>query len=221
MKIRQPRKLDLLAVGISVILAIFLILLMDNLFMGIRKERYEEGWSSIVWLINNRCDEEEYFITDARSDFDKRVERLLLFFNQLDSSPYIFSAVYDHDLNILSERQPRFPNFPFHPFDYEEINICICIDPRGILTVPYTVDKVVYSMNFYFRKVSLTADDFVYVAIGVPYIPSDINVASNLTYLVLFISLAAAISGITVYLILFLNSLRPRYVRLLKPGEKE
>ena len=220
MKIRRPRNADLLAIAIAGVLAVFLISLMQSLFTGIRKERYEETWSSVLWIVNNRCDEEEYFVSDERSDYQKRVERVVLFFGHLDRNPYIFSAVYDKGLNILTERQPRFPLYPFHPFDYTDINAVMKSEDRGTITVPYSTDVHNYQMRFYFRKVNLTKSEFIYISIAIPYIASDIEVASNLTYLVLFISLAAAIAGITIYLILFVNSLRPRYVRLLKPGEK-
>jgi len=221
MKLRSPRKLDILALLISGVLAIFLIGLMESLFEGIKKERYEERWQSKLAIVNNRCEEEEFFVNDERGDYQKRLERIVKFFETLDQNPYIFSAVYDSNYNLVTERQPRFVNYPFIPFEYDEIVKLMEQGDRGVVTVPYIVGKDTYDMRFYFRLTPLVPGKYVYVAMAIPYISQDIEVASNLTYLVLFITLAAAIAGITLYSILFLNSFRPRYVRLLKPGDKE
>ena len=214
MKIRRPRKTDMVALLAASVIAFFLILLMQTLFAGIKKEKYEENWRQVVFLVNNRCVEAETVL--RMSDvFSDQIFRMLIFFEHLDQNQYIFSAVYDEDYNILTARIPRWPEYPFLPFTYNAIKEKMALNGLGSVDVVYTANKNVYDMRFYFRKIH-TSDGHVWVTVAIPYIADDIIVTSYLTYLVLFISLAAAIAGITVHTILFTNSLRPRYIRLIK-----
>ena len=152
-------------------------------------------------------------ITDARCDEGvTSLPAFCKFFNNLDIVYNVFAAVYDKDLNLLTDRNPDITpgrTVYFEPLQYSEIVLVVKAAKTGTITVNFDIQldsgKVnTYSTPVYFRWVG-----DVLVMMATPYISDTIRIPN--TYIIIFL--------VTVFL-LFLSIAIPTII-LFRSERKE
>ena len=187
----------------------------------------EQRYGTLKELLDTRCVEADTMaIDDWEEAYDYHVRRLSVYFSEMDNHHMVFSAVYDSELNLLSERNPRFPGQPFNPLDYPEVVIMFNTSHMGETVVPFTYidDKGNVQpcpLKLYFRRVpSNEKDKFVIVTIAQDTIEGDVNLPDEF-WGVFVIVFSVAILSVACLILIFTRYLHLRYVFVFKEGDEK
>ena len=178
--------------------------------MDLLKQRF----STLIEMADTRCIEAESLSREEwLSSYGPYARHLCAYFSEMDTHKKTFSAVYDGELELLSNRHPRFPNEPFVPTDYPEVVSAVYSLPsaRFELLFEPTVDgqKISCPMLLYFRKIPTYGEsNFLVVMVAQDLLEGDAELSREF-YELFFIVFGVAIIAIASLIVIFTH---PRYV---------
>jgi len=134
--------------------------------------------------INMLCDEAEYFQTAAQ-----RADALERAITTVDANVGTFAAMYDRDLQIVSDRTPIIDT-PFEPMGYPELVRMFRATRRGDATVWFDEPGVeTHRLHVYYRWV-----DDALIVIGVSKITVDAAIGSDIERLAIWLTVASVLA---------------------------
>ncbi len=101
----------------------------------IRQEKFKEKWLDIKKVLDRTIDQADV-ISEELVSGSVWENSLIINMSTLDSAGGIFAALYDKNLNIVSERTVAF-NPPFDPFLYPDFQYMAFTKRSGELDVPF------------------------------------------------------------------------------------
>ena len=169
---------------------------------------------SIFLILNNFIDkskdfkiQERYnilkFVVDAKIIVNSNKENICTFFEHIDSIEHVFAAVYDENLNCLTNRHPDlYPakTIMFDPLEHEHVVKHMQEHESGELECNFKVtekgkDQLLFTL-VYFTKVHFE-DSYVTCVISTPYVHENVKMGGDyLRVFLLSLVLIVTIVGI-------------------------
>jgi uncharacterized membrane protein len=234
--ITEKEKFNLKFFSINLILVllivVFLSIIMSSMFIRIKNELLEERFRTTVELINIRCEEIKQTVTVEywEDNYDYYVKGLSIFIQEIDKIPFTMGAVYDRNLNLLSDRfyNLEVSDDEFNILHYPEVVHLIKDHEFGIKNVKYPVklldDKIkLRDIRVYFHKMpdsSIPTDNYLIVCIGQSFDDTIIKLPNHFTSFYIIMILTGI--SVCLFIVIFIQylSLWNNYKNSIKPEHK-
>jgi len=161
---------------IVILIAIILMVIMQVIEVKTKDELLEERFHITSEMLDMRCREIESKVKDWNNHYEEYIEQLCFFISEIDRIPFTFGAVYDKDLDILSERTfyVEVSDDPLDPLCFPEVVASLKINKYGTENVLYPVvlhdGSTKYRlMRIYYRRVPQINEHYVIACIAQPF----------------------------------------------------
>jgi len=142
-----------------------------------RNSLIEEKFRTLAQSVAVKCDAANMQLKDPLTDPEEVLERLIIYFEQLDLIYNVFAAIYDENLRILTNRYPNLTlsrTEALDPIRDVTVRERLLNEENGMLnnckfTVIFDNGKTTHqTASLYFHKIHFSKD-FVITVIAIPY----------------------------------------------------
>ena len=194
---------------IVVMITVILLFIMQIIVVKTKEQLLEERFKTSSEMLDMRCREIELSVKDWNIHYEEYIDQLCYFISEIDRIPFTFGAVYDKELNVISERTffVEVSDDPLDPLCFPEVVTSLQKNKYGIENVLYPVilhdGSTKYRlMRIYFRRIPQVNDYFVIACIAQPFDESLIELPEH--YMKLIYTIVGIIGvSICLFIVMF------------------
>ena len=194
--------------SIVIMITIFLMVMMQIIISKTKGELLEEKFRTTTEMMDIRCNEVESTGEDWTHRYDDYIKHICFYMQEIDRIPFTFGAVYDNELNLLSERtfHVAASDDPLDVYFDEDMFSLFNSEKFGVRDIEYPVsiknnETNMRSMRIYFRRIPQIEDNYLIACIAQPFDTSLIELPGHYMRLIYIV---IAIIGVSVCLFIMM-----------------